>query len=137
MAYPRYGPEKRSGVDARSPVLTGTGAGRAAAGRADRDAARITGHGPDRPRDGPALTVRRMLWGRTPGQGRSSYSARLMSARSEERFWGRGRHQEWRAIIISYTIRAVASSHSQTRRLVPSPASTPRGSPRRRAVERA
>jgi hypothetical protein len=27
-------------------------------------------------------------------------SAGLMSARSEEEFWGRGRHQEWRAIGI-------------------------------------
>ena len=33
---------------------------------------------------------------RTGGQERTSYSARLMSARSEEPFWGRGRHQEWR-----------------------------------------
>jgi hypothetical protein len=31
---------------------------------------------------------------------RVSRSAHLMSARSEERFWGRGRHQEWRATSL-------------------------------------
>jgi hypothetical protein len=28
-----------------------------------------------------------------------------MSARSEERLWGRGRHQEWRATGLVYAIR--------------------------------
>jgi hypothetical protein len=35
------------------------------------------------------------------GTSRTSHSARLMSARSKEGFWGRGRHQEWRATSFS------------------------------------
>src|SRR5262249_52403600 len=37
------------------------------------------------------------------GHERTSYSARLMSARSEEDFWGRGRHQEWRPTPSFYS----------------------------------
>src|SRR5262249_25800408 len=46
---------------------------------------------------------------RTSGEERTSYSARLMSARSEG-VWGRGRHQEWRVTRSSYLAKAPTTS---------------------------
>jgi hypothetical protein len=58
----------------------------------------------------------RRSWPASPcirGQGRTSYSARLMSATSEERFSGRGRHQGCRAAIPFYTTRGTTASRSR------------------------
>ena len=45
-----------------------------------------------------------------PGQKYTSYSARLMSARSEESIRGKGRHREWRATSTLYTFRKIMAS---------------------------